>query len=178
MTLNGGKIYGPKQSGVLYVNSQVKLAPWLYGGGQERGLRSGTENVAGCIGFAKALDLAQQMRQAESQRLGELQKQALRLVQTHIPRVKINGSIRHRLVNNIHLTLPGQDNERLLYLLDERGIQCAAGSACSASKEESSHVLKALGLSDEEARASLRFTMGRQTTETAIKHMVKALSEL
>lgn len=178
MTLNGGKIYGPKQSGALFVASHVTIVPLLNGGGQERGLRSGTENVAACVGFAKALEIAQETRADEAGRLKELQALFIQLIRTHMPMARINGSLKHRLANNVHITLPGQDNERLLFVLDERGIQCAAGSACSASKEEPSHVLKALGLSDEEARASLRFTMGRLTSATAIKAVVKTLSEL
>jgi cysteine desulfurase len=178
MTLNGGKIYGPKQSGVLYVSSHVKLAPIIRGGGQERNLRSGTENVAACIGFAKALQLSQAGRHDEAKRLGELQQMAFRLIAEKLPGAVLNGSQKHRLPNNIHLTLTGQDNERLLVQLDERGILAAAGSACSASDDEPSHVLRAMGLTDADAQASLRLTMGRSTTESDIYTLVDALSQL
>jgi cysteine desulfurase len=178
MTLNGGKIYGPKQSGALYVRSGVQVQPLLYGGGQEHGLRSGTENVAGAIGFAKALELAQNMRHDEARRLQELQNYFITSLRTAIPGASVNGSLKKRLPNNVHATFPGQDNERLLYALDEYGILAAAGSACSASSEESSHVLHALGLSDETARASLRFTMGRSTTREAIDTAVTTLAGL
>lgn len=178
MTLNGGKIYGPKQSGVLYVASRVQLKPLILGGGQERDLRSGTENVAACIGFAKALEIAQGRRHDEVKRLGELQALAFKLIAEKLPDAVINGSQKHRLPNNIHLTLPGQDNERLLVELDERGIVAAAGSACSASSEEPSHVLRAMGLSDADAQSSLRFTTGRATTEQDVRTLIAALADL
>lgn len=178
MTLNGGKIYGPKQSGALYVRSGVRLKPLVYGGGQEHGLRSGTENVAGAVGLAQALKSAQDLRHEETHRLQELQKHFMTELQKAMPEIIINGSRGKRLPNNVHLTIPGQDNERLLFALDERGILAAAGSACSASDEESSHVLHALGLSDEAAHASLRFTMGRGTSEEDIDTVVAALKTL
>lgn len=178
MTLNGGKIYGPKQSGVLFASHTVRLQPIIRGGGQERNYRSGTENVAGCIGFAKALQLAQTSRYAESERLTVLRDLAYRLVTERLPETIINGSRKHRLPNNIHLTLPGQDNERLLVELDERGILAAAGSACSASDDEPSHVLRAMGISDPDAQASLRLTMGRETTEASVRELVAVMADI
>ena len=178
LTLNGGKIYGPKQSGCLYVKAGVELTPLIDGGGQERGLRSGTENVAAAVGFAEAVNIAQKMRREETARLQTLQKQFINGVEKGLPDAIINGSLKFRLPNNVHLTLPGQDNERLLIELDEAGIMAAAGSACSASSEESSHVLHALGLDDAAARASLRFTMGRSTTSEMIDKTTKAISQL
>ncbi len=178
MSINGGKIYGPKQSGALYVRKGVDLQPQILGGGQEGGLRSGTENVAGCIGLATALDLAQASRHQETERLKQLQQLFFDLLQERIPQVQINGTLKHRLPNNIHITIPGQDNERLIMALDEAGIQAAAGSACSASNEEPSHVLKAIGLSDDDAQASLRFAMGRDTDEDGVPRTVEALASL
>lgn len=178
MTLNGGKIYGPKQSGVLYVSSNVRLRPIIRGGGQERNLRSGTENVAACVGFAKALQLVQADHKAESKRLTGLRELAFDLLTEQIPGVAINGSRKHRLPNSVHITLPGQDNERLLVELDEQGILTAAGSACSASSDEPSHVLRAMGVSSTDAQASLRITMGRETTEQQVREFVSALNEV
>ncbi len=178
MTLNGGKIYGPKQSGALYIKAGTELIPLVDGGGQERGLRSGTENVAGAIGLAAALGLAQGMRHDESNRLQALQQLFLGLLTDRIPSVVINGPLKSRLPNNIHATFPGRDNERLLFELDEGGIMAAAGSACSASNETPSHVLRAMGLSDDAALASLRITMGRNTTEAMVRRMVQSLAEL
>ncbi|HMH31033.1 MAG TPA: cysteine desulfurase family protein [Methylomirabilota bacterium] len=178
MTSNGGKIYGPKQSGALYVKAGTVLQPLIQGGGQERGLRSGTENVAAAAGLASALELAQTTRHAEVERLQNLQDKFLDQIQEQLPQAIINGSQKYRLPNNVHLTLPGQDNERLLIQLDEAGIQAAAGSACSASNDEPSHVLRAIGLSDEDAQASLRFTTGRATTETEIEKTIQTLAKL
>jgi cysteine desulfurase len=178
MTINGGKIYGPKQSGVLYINSHVDIGPVIFGGGQERGLRSGTENVGGIIGLATALDLVQNRRQAERTRLTELQDIFIKELADKLPVATINGSLHRRLPNNLHITIPGTDNERLLFALDSAGIQCAAGSACSASKEEASHVLRALGMNDYEARASLRFSMGRGTTEKDIRYTASTLAKI
>lgn len=178
LSLNGGKIYGPKQSGALYVHSGTKLKPLVYGGGQEHGLRSGTENVPGAIGFAEALKITQNMRDAETRRLTELRDYFFFKLGKDIPQAVVNGRQKKRLPNNVHITLPGTDNERLLFALDERGIQAAAGSACSAGSEESSHVLHALGLSDEAARASLRLTMGRMTAREDIDTTVRVLAGL
>ncbi len=176
LTLNAGKIYGPKQCGALFVESHVRLQPDILGGGQERNMRSGTENVPGVIGLAAALDLVQKRRHEEGHRLQALQALFFDELAKQIPGATINGSPKTRLPNNIHITLPGQDNERLLMQLDEAGIMCAAGSACSASNEEPSHVLKAMGLSDEQAQASLRFTMGRFSDEQAVRHTVAVLT--
>ncbi len=178
MTLNGGKIYGPKQTGVLYVASHVQIAPILRGGGQERGMRSGTENVAGAVGFAAALDMAQTGRQNEAARLNEVKNGAIRLLTQQIPSAIINGSQKYRLPNNMHVTLPGFDNERVLMQLEERGFLAAAGSACSASSEEPSHVLRAMGISDEVAQSSLRITMGRATTKTDMEKFVQTLTDI
>lgn len=178
LTINGGKMYGPKQSGVLYVRGGIELAPLVMGGGQERGLRSGTENLAACVGLATALELAQSQRHDESQRLRGLQKQFLDELSDKLPQAIVRGSRKQRLPNNVHFTLPGTDNERLLVQLDEAGILAAAGSACSASSETPSHVLRALGLADDEARASLRFSMGRGTTSEQVITVVDTLARL
>jgi cysteine desulfurase len=175
MTINGGKLYGPKQTGVLYVCSGVNLKPILQGGGQERGLRSGTENVAGAVGLAKALQKSVSLRHAETERLKELQKIFIDLLKKELPQSVVNGSLKHRLPNNIHVTFPGTDNERVLMALDMEGIYAAAGSACSASHEEPSHVLKAIGLPEKDIRASVRFSLGRQTGGEDIEQAVNML---
>lgn len=178
MSLNGGKIYGPKQSGILYVKVGVRLAPLVLGGGQEFGLRSGTENLAAAAGFAEALRLAQQQRQAETKRLSRLRNFFESELQKNLPRVIINGARLRRAPHLISATFPGLDNERLMMELDERGIQCAVGSACSAGRGEASHVLAAIGLSGAAARSTLRFSLGRLTTKTDITTTLNALAEL
>jgi cysteine desulfurase len=178
LTLNAGKIYGPKQSATLFVSSTVQLTPQVSGGGQERKVRSGTENVAGAVGLATALDLVQERRHDEAKRLQTLQQLFFELAEQAIPGVVINGSRKNRLPNNVHITIPGKDNERLLLELEEKGILAAAGSACSASSEEPSHVLRAMGLSDADAQASLRFTFGHGTAEADIRRIIDVLSQL
>lgn len=178
MTLNAGKIYGPKQVGLLYVKTGVNLDALIRGGGQELNRRSGTENVAGIIGFAKALDIAQALRKTEGQRLQQLARDFIAKIKKSMPLTEVNGSLNHRLPNNIHITIPGTDNERLVMALDEHGIQCAVGSACSASSQEPSHVLKAIGLDDETAHSTLRITIGRPTTAKDLDYCVKTLTEV
>ncbi len=177
MTLNGGKLYGPKQSGALYVKRGIVLVPQIQGGGQEFNLRSGTENVAQAIGLAASLDKAQSIRPAESARLISLRNHFIERLEKEL-KAGINGSKSYRLPNNVHSTFAGIDNEYLLIGLDRQGIMAAAGSACSASKEESSHVLHALGLSDEASRSSIRFSLGRQTTLKDIDHTLEVLGRL
>lgn len=178
LTLNGGKMYGPKQSGALYVRTGIELSPLILGGGQEGSVRSGTENVPAIMGFAKALTMANHDAKTEAKRMLELQRYFIKMLQKAIPNAFINGSLKQRLPNNIHVTIPGVDNERIVMELDERGIICATGSACSASAEKPSKVLEALGLTKDESRASLRFTMGRSTTKAEIDKTLAVLTKI
>ncbi len=177
LTLNGGKMYGPKQSGILYVKSGLQLEPILYGGGQERGLRSGSENLAQIVGFSVALQKAQALRSIEVDRLQILQHLFFDQLISRIPGAKINGHRKHRLPNNLHITLEGQDNERIIMMLDEMGFSASTGSACSASSDVPSHVLKAMNLSDQQISGSLRFTMGRQTSQQDVERLVASIAE-
>lgn len=177
MTINGGKIYGPKQTGALFVKAGVELAPLVQGGGQERGLRSGTENVPGFVGLATALVKAQKKRKSEVERLQKLQTMLEKGIMTVFPEVVIN-SRGSRLPNFVHVTVPGKDNERMMMQLDEQGIMCAVGSACQASSDDPSHVLMAMGISEADAQSSLRFSMGRSTTEQDILKVLAALKTL
>jgi cysteine desulfurase len=164
MTLNGAKIYGPKQSGVLGIKTGTKLTSFMTGGGQESGLRSGTENVAQVIGFAAALDSAQQNRKAAIAEVSALRSELQRLLLQALPQTVINGSLKKRLPNNLHVSWPGVDGERLVMLLDERGVQASTGSACAANKQTESHVLKAIGLEETLRQGSLRLSLGAPTT--------------
>ncbi len=175
MTVNGGKLYGPKQSGMLYVKAGIELTPIIYGGGQERGVRSGTENVAAIIGLSTALQEAQEQKDAEQARLQGLQTFFMSELKKQRPNIIINGDVKHRIANNVHITIPDSDNERLMMELDEQGCIVAVGSACSASSDEPSHVLKAIGLSDQAARGSLRLTFGRSTDQSAIEQLLRHL---
>jgi cysteine desulfurase len=178
MTLNGGKIYGPKQSGALFIKSGVQLKPLITGGGQEFNLRSGTENVAYAIGIAEALDLAQKQHLDESKRLGDIRDYFIARLEKEIKGVVVNGSKVYRLANNVHVSLADQDNEYLIISLDQLGIMASAGSACSAAKQESSHVLRALGLSDDQAKNSLRFSLGKTTTKQQIDTVIEGLKSI
>lgn len=177
MTLNGGKIYGPKQMGCLYIKTGTQLTPQVLGGGQERGMRSGTENVSGVVGFARALDKAVHLRETEHQRLHELQATFVSGLLQQFPDAVIQ-STQPVLPNFVHIQIPDTDNERLIMELDERGVMAAAGSACSASNDEPSHVLTAMGLSETEAQSSIRFTMGRITTQADIDYALQALAHI
>ena len=179
MTLNGGKVYGPKQSGALYVRAGVALKPLVDGGHQESGLRSGTENISADIGFAAALSLAQEQRLEQSDAQSKLRDYFIKKLEENFKSlVTINGSQKQRLPNNVHATFKGKDNEVMLIKLDQAGVMAAAGSACSAARSESSHALLAMGLSDDEARASLRFTLGRETTKAEIDRVIDILQTL
>jgi cysteine desulfurase len=178
ISINGGKIYGPKQSGMLYVKAGTKLWPQIVGGGQEFNLRSGTENVAAIAGFVKAIELASQDRLEEAKRLTELRQHFESLALERIPNLRINGLAKHRAPHILSLTIEGYDNERLMMELDEKGVQCAVGSACSASSQEASHVLRAIGFNEAQARSTLRFSLGRQTTKQDIDRTIELLAEL
>jgi cysteine desulfurase len=173
MTLNGGKIYGPKQSGILYVRAGVVLKPQVLGGGQEFGLRSGTENVAFAVGFAKALQNAVNNRSSVSKGIQPLHRDFIKKLESLGG--ELQGHAKLRLPNNILMTFKDADNERILFSLDEQGVWAASGSACSASKEEVSHVLTAIGLTENQARSSVRFSIGRHTTQAEIDKTIKAL---
>ncbi|MBI4034448.1 cysteine desulfurase [Candidatus Saccharibacteria bacterium] len=178
LSLNSGKIYGPKQSGILFVKAGLKLEPLILGGGQEFNLRSGTENVAGAIGLAKALELAGRRRPAEAKRVTKLRQLFIDELGQRLPAMRVNGSSKHQAPHLLSLTFPGYDNERLMMELDERGIQVAVGSACATSSAKPSHVLAAIGLSDQLAQATLRISLGRSTTIADIKKTATALSQL
>lgn len=175
LSLSGSKIYGPKGTGLLYVRQGTRLEPLLYGGGQERGRRSGTENVPGIVGLAQALKIAQTGRETEGRRLAALRDEALAALQAAIPDLILNGDLQRRLPHNLNLTLPGVEGEGLILYLDQQGIQASTGSACSTGDLDPSHVLLAIGRSPEEANASLRLTLGRATDQAAIRHLVKVL---
>jgi cysteine desulfurase len=178
MSLNGGKIYGPKQSGGLYVKAGIKLLPLIVGGGQEFNLRSGTENLASIVGFAEALDLAQTKRHPEVDRIKDLRDNFERQVLERIGIASLNGHQKLRAPHLSSLSFEGFDNERLMLELDELGIECAVGSACSASSDEPSHVLRAIGLDQSQARSTLRFSFGCNTTQKDLAQVVDSLVDL
>lgn len=178
MTLNAGKCYGPKQVGLLFVRAGIELNPLIIGGGQEMGLRSGTENVAGAVGFAKALELSEKKRKSESERLEKMRNKIQNFIVENFPEAIINGDSKHRLPNILNFSIPGLDGERAVFALDEKGVLLATGSACAANKGTRSHVLEAIGLSAMEADGSIRISLGRLTTDQEIKDTQSILGEV
>jgi len=165
LTLNAAKVYGPKQVGLLWSAPHVELKPQVVGGGQERGIRSGTENVAGAIGFAKALELAAEHRRYESDRLAKLRDSLESKLVEAFPQAVLSGHRKHRLAGHLHISFPKLDAERALFALESRGILVATGSACAANKGTRSHVLTAIGLAPDVADGSLRLTLGHLSNE-------------
>lgn len=178
LTLNGSKIYGPKQIGVLYVARGTNIKPIIHGGGQENNLRSGTENVPAIVGLAKALEIAEKEKEKEVKRLIDLREWSISQLEKEIPRIKINGDRIERLPNNIHISIPGMQSESLVLTLDDKGVLVGMGSACTTGSMKASHVLKATGLTDKECYSSIRITMGRHTTEIDMKTFIKKLKEV
>lgn len=188
LTINAAKVYGPKGVGALYVSHDVKLSPLTVGGGQERGLRSGTENVAGLVGFTTAAVYAKQHLSSNRKKYLELRQvfqteltQALSEIS--LPSVApvtgfplFLGNPKHQLANFCPLSFPGLDAERLIYLLEEQEVYLATGAACAASKGEKSHVLQAIGLSDAEIAGSLRISMGEGNTPDTMKLAARAIA--
>lgn len=168
LTLNAGKVYGPKQVGLLWASSHVALNPQIVGGGQERGIRSGTENVAGVVGFAKAMELADNHRKYESDRLRKLRDDLQTKLTSAFPDAIVSGSQKRRLPGHLHISFPGLDAERLVFALESRGVMVATGSACAANKGTRSHVLTAINLPPEIADGSLRLTLGHLSDEATV----------
>lgn len=177
MTLNAGKIYGPKQVGLLWAASHVRLAPLIVGGGQERGLRSGTENVAGAIGFARALELAAEHRHSETKRLSALRDQLQARLTEAFPDAVISGALKHRLAGHLHISFPGIDAERIVFGLERGGVLVATGSACAANKGTRSHVLMAIGMEPSVADGSLRLTLGRLNDDVNVQRAAERIIE-
>ena len=173
LTLNAAKIYGPKGVGALYASHEVRLKPLNYGGGQEMGLRSGTENVPGVIGFAKAVEEAVKHLNGNRKKYAGLKKILLSELQGY---ELVNK--KHTLDNFVVLSYNGIDAERLIFLLEDRGVYVSTGAACAASKGVKSHVLKAIGLSDSEVNGSLRLTLGETNTEEQIHKAARLINEV
>jgi cysteine desulfurase len=177
MTLDGSKVYGPKGAGLLVVRGTIELQPVIYGGGQEQGKRSGTENVPLLVGFAKALEIAHEMRKEESKRLTVLRDSCIEQLLKAIPSARLNGDEKSRLPNNVNICIPHIDSEFAVIKLDREGIACSSASSCSSHAPDSrSYVSEALGHGTECAGSSLRFTFGRGTTEKEIERLIKIVS--
>ncbi len=174
LTLNGSKMYGPKGVGILYVRRGVKVEPLVRGGGQERNIRSGTENVPAIVGLAKAFELAQAERDVESARLTVLRD---RLVEglLKIPKSRLNGHPTERLPNSANVSFLDIEGEAAVLYLDAEGIMVSTGSACASTSLDPSHVILATGLSYEAAHGSIRFTLGHSTTEADVDRVIEVM---
>lgn len=178
MTLDASKIYGPKGVGMLYKKRRVTLTPVTFGGGQENGLRSGTENVAGIVGFATALELVQGDKEKESKRLTALRDKTIKNILTTFKGSTLNGHSTERLPNNINICFPKLDAEFAVLQLDARGIMCSSVTSCkNISFDSSSYVIEALQKEDC-SRSSLRISLGRTTTSEHLSSLIKSLKEI
>ena len=169
LSLSAHKLYGPKGTGALYVRGGTRLRQLLYGGHHQRGVRPGTENVAGIVGFGKAAEMARSALANDAKRLSALRDQLEHGLVHRVPNSRIHGGQAPRTPNTTNLVFPGIEGEALLIALDLKGLACSTGAACSSGALEPSHVLTAIGLPAEEARASLRFSLGRHTTPSDIE---------
>jgi len=180
MSLNAHKIYGPKGVGCLYVKKDTNIIPMLHGGGQEFGLRSTTENIAGIAGFAKAAELCSNEMNTESKRLSTLRDKIIKALQEKYDGFYINGSMMQRLPNNLNFGISGLEGEtiRVLLMLDEKGIAISTGSACSNNDttKSASHVLQAIGCDQFQARGAIRVGLGRFNTEDDIDYFIEQLT--
>jgi cysteine desulfurase len=177
LSVSAHKVYGPKGVGALYVRAMTPLQPLMVGGGQERDRRAGTENVAGIVGFAEAVKLAQSLTPAEAERQTALRDEFIRAVLESIPDASLTGHPTARLPGNAHFRFAGAPSDSLLIALDRAGIAASSGAACSAGSLEPSHVLLALGWDDMAAQEGVRFTLGRDTTWDDLAYTVEVLRQ-
>jgi cysteine desulfurase len=175
LTLSAHKIYGPKGVGALYVRSGTPLEPQSFGGHHERDRRAGTENVPGIVGLGKAAQLARAHLDEDAKRIQVLRDRFEVALLQKIPAVRVNGDPKRRVSNTSNLTFAAAGGEALLIALDLQGIACSTGAACSSGSVEASHVLKVIGLSEDQARSSLRFSLGRATTNEEIERAIEVI---
>ncbi len=174
VTLNAHKIHGPKGVGALYIKDGIKIVPITHGGGHERGLRSGTENIPGIVGFAKSVEIA---KSKDMERISELRDKLIEGI-LKIPNVKLNGPKENRLCNNINVSFNNIEGEAVGGYLENEGVYTSTGSACSSHSLEPSHVLKAIGLSSIQVNSSLRISISKYTTEEDVDYFLEKLNKI
>ncbi len=177
LSLSGHKLYAPKGVGALYVRSGTRLSQLLYGGHHQRGFRPGTENVSGIVGLGKAAEIARNSLTSDAKQISALRDKLERGLLERIPQVHMNAGLAPRTPNTTNIMFTGIEGEALVIALDLKGLACSVGAACSSGAVEPSHVLTAIGLSHEEAKSSLRFSLGRHTTESEIDFTLKVVPE-
>ena len=178
LSMSAHKLYGPKGVGALYIRKGTKLVPFMHGGGQEKKRRASTENVPGIVGFGKAAELSRQEMHEETQRLTHLRNMLITRLMNEIDHVHLNGHPQKRLPNNVNISVDFVEGESMLLNLDLEGICASTGSSCSSSSLEASHVLLATGLPHEQAHGSLRFTLGKWTSEDDIDRVLEVLPKI
>lgn len=175
LSLSAHKFHGPKGIGALYIRKGVKIDPLIHGGAQERGHRAGTENLPGIVGLGKAIELAEEGLAENAARMTFLRNRLVSGLTEAIPDMRINGTMEKRLPNNVNVSFAGIEGEAVLLRLDLEGIAASSGSACTAGSLDPSHVLTAIGLTRDEAKGSLRLTLGTDTTQADIDEVVAKL---
>jgi len=175
LSISGHKLYAPKGIGALYIRGGSRLQQFLYGGHHQRGFRPGTENVPGIVGLGKAAELARLSLASSADRVSKLRDELEHGLASRVPDAHINSVNASRTPNTANLTFPGIEGEALVIALDLKGISVSTGAACSSGAVEPSHVLTAIGLSADDARASIRFSLGRHTTEAEINYALEAV---
>jgi cysteine desulfurase len=178
MSISSNDMYGPRGMGALYVKTGTRIEPIIQGGGQERGLRSGTENIPAIVGMGKAAEIVNAEMKTEALRLSQMRDQLIRKALETVPASFLNGHPTQRLPNNANLRFSYVEGESLILSLDMMGIACSSGSACTSKTLEPSHVLLAIGLKHEEAHGSLLFTLGTQNAEEDVDYVVNALPDI
>jgi cysteine desulfurase len=178
LSLSAHKVYGPKGIGALYVKKGVRLEPIIHGGGHEKGLRPGTENVSGIVGLGKACELAEKNLLEDTKYITNLRDKLIDGILNSIEQSYLDGHRTKRLPNNVNLRFTGIEGESLVLHLDSKGVAASTGSACSSKSLEPSHVLIALGLEHVEAHGSLRLTLGKENTEEEVDYVITAVKEV
>ena len=178
LSLSAHKVYGPKGIGALYVKKGVRLEPIIHGGGHEKGLRPGTENVSGIIGLGKACELAEKNLLDNTKYITNLRDKLIDGILDSVEQSYLNGHRTKRLPNNVNLRFTGIEGESLVLHLDSKGIDGSTGSACSSKSLEPSHVLMALGMEHVDAHGSLRLTLGKENTEEEVNYVIESVKEV
>lgn len=177
LSMSAHKFYGPKGVGALYIKSNINFKKLQDGGHQEKDKRAGTENVAGIVGLGRAIELANKNIMNYNKKLMFLRSYCIEQIKNKIPEIRINGDMKNRLPGNVNISFKGIDGQDLLLKLDEQGICASSGSACSSGNKSASHVLTAIGLSEDLSKSTLRITFGNENTKEDVDYLVKCLEE-
>ena len=178
LSMSGHKLHGPKGVGALYVRKEIQLEPLIHGGEQEGGMRSGTENTVGIIGFGKAAELAEVRLKEMSDRVRRLRDRLWEGISRLVPGAKLNGHPELKLPNTLNVSLPGIRGESVVLALDQKGVSLSSGSACRSGSPKPSHALLAMGLSEEQAHCALRFSLGIRNTQEQIDRTLELIDEV